>query len=222
MHELAGIPSPGPAVTAYTLSLDDPQKMGEAARERSSRPLLKLKLGGDGQDVARITAVREGAPAARLIVDANEAWDAAGLAEWLPAMSELGVSMVEQPMPAADDAALAGVRHPVPLCADESCHTRADLATLAGRYDMVNVKLDKAGGLTESLALVREARALGLEVMVGCMVGSSLAMAPALLLTAGAAFVDLDGPLLLAEDRDPALRYDDAGYVHAALPALWG
>lgn len=222
VHELAGIAAPMPVITAYTLSLDEPRAMGEAARERALRPLLKLKLGGDGRDLERIAAVREGAPMATLIVDANEAWDAKGLAEWLPAMSELGVAMVEQPMPAADDAALAEVPHPVPLCADESCHTRADLARLAGRYDMVNVKLDKTGGLTEALALVREAHALGLQVMVGCMVGSSLAMAPAMLLTEGAAYVDLDGPLLLAEDREPGLRYDDAGFVHAAPRALWG
>ena len=222
VHELAGVDAPRAVITAYTLSLDAPAAMGEAARVHAARPLLKLKLGGDGEDLARVAAVRAGAPDARLIVDANEAWNASQAREMLPAMAELGVSMVEQPMPAADDTALADMPHPVPVCADESCHTSADPARLLGRYEMVNVKLDKTGGLTEALALVGAARELGLEVMVGCMIGSSLAMAPAMLLTTGASLVDLDAPLLLAEDREPAMRYDEAGCVHPAPRAVWG
>ena len=218
--ELAGLAPPQPCVTAVTLSLDTPEGMGRAAARHAAMPLLKLKVTGEG-DLDRIRAVRANAPGARLIVDANEGWTAPMLDALLPAFAALGVEMVEQPLPAADDGALAGRRFALPLCADESCHTRADLPRLAGRYRMVNVKLDKTGGLTEALALAAEARAMGLRLMVGCMVGTSLAMAPAALLAGGADYVDLDGPLLLARDRTPGLGYDGAA-LQPPEPALWG
>ena len=217
---LAGLPEPGPEVTAYTLSLDEPEAMRAQAAENAHRPLLKVKLGAQG-DMPRLEAVRRGAPRARLIVDANEGWGVDAYAELAPHLARLGVAMVEQPLPAGADEALSEIARPVPVCADESCHDRASLAGLTGRYDLVNVKLDKAGGLTEALALREAARAEGLGVMVGCMVGSSLAMAPAVLAAQGAVFVDLDGPLLLREDRDPPLLYDEAG-VHPPEAALWG
>jgi L-Ala-D/L-Glu epimerase / N-acetyl-D-glutamate racemase len=218
--ELAGIATMRPLVTAYTLSLDTPERMAAAAAAQRGRPLLKLKLSGDG-DVERVRAVRRAAPAARLIVDANEGWRERHLTEVMPALAEFGVALIEQPLPAGDDAALAAVPHPIPICADESCHTRADLDGLAGKYEAVNIKLDKAGGLTEALALAREAEARGLTVMVGCMIGSSLAMAPAMLVAQRAQFVDLDAPLLLASDRVPGLRYDGST-VYPSEPALWG
>ena len=218
--QLAGLPEPGPEVTAYTLSLDNPEAMRAQAAEHAARPLLKVKLGGDG-DLARIEAVRAGAPRARIVVDANEGWTPDAYAALAPALVRLGVAMVEQPLPAGDDAALGLMPRPLPVCADESCHDRASLPALAGRYDMVNIKLDKTGGLTEALALRDAARAAGLRVMVGCMVGSSLAMAPAVLVAQGAEVVDLDGPLLLARDRDHPLRYDHWG-VHPPAPELWG
>ena len=218
--QLAGLPEPGPLVTAYTLSLDAPEAMRAQAAENAHRPLLKVKLGAQG-DMPRLEAVREGAPRARLIVDANEGWSAEAYAELAPHLARLGVAMVEQPLPAGADGALGEMERPVPVCADESCHDRASLPALRGRYDLVNVKLDKAGGLTEALALRDAARAAGFGVMVGCMVGTSLAMAPAVLVAQGAEFVDLDGPLLLARDREPPLRYDEAG-VHPPEAALWG
>nr|WP_221288313.1 N-acetyl-D-Glu racemase DgcA [Amaricoccus macauensis] len=218
--DLAGLPAPGPEITAYTLSLDTPDAMRAEAARQASRPLLKIKLGGDG-DMARLEAVRDGAPAARIIVDANEGWTPESYAALAPALLKLGVEMVEQPLPAGDDAALAGMARPLPVCADESCHDRASLAGLAGKYDVVNIKLDKTGGLTEALALRAEAEALGFGIMVGCMVGSSLAMAPAVVVAQGAAFVDLDGPLLLAADRPHGLHYD-AGGVYPPEPELWG
>ena len=218
--DLAGLARPEPVTTCYTLSLGAPEAMEAAARSASHRPLLKVKLGGAG-DPARIAAVRRGAPDARLVVDANEAWDAATIEENLAACAEAGVLLVEQPLPAKDDALLARIAHPIPLCADESLHPGASLDPLVGRYDAVNVKLDKAGGLTEALALAEAARARGLAVMVGCMVGTSLSMAPATLLSPQAAFVDLDGPLLLASDRAPCLRYDGS-LVHPPEAALWG
>ena len=220
VSEFAGIPTMRPLVTAYTLSLDTPERMAAAAAAQRDRPLLKLKLSGDG-DVERVRAVRRAAPAARLIVDANEGWRERHLTEVMPALAEFGVALIEQPLPAGDDAALAAVPHPIPICADESCHTRADLDRLAGKYEAVNIKLDKAGGLTEALALAREAEARGLTVMVGCMIGSSLAMAPAMLVAQRAQFVDLDAPLLLASDRVPGLRYDGST-VYPSEPALWG
>lgn len=218
---LAGLPEPTGIVTAYTLSLDTPTAMGTAAAGARERPLLKLKLAGDGRDVERVAAVRRHAPEARLIVDANEGWRPADLAPLLREMAALRVELVEQPLPAGDDAALAEVERAVPVCADESCHTRDRLAELAGRYDAVNIKLDKTGGLTEALALATEARARGLAVMVGCMLGTSLAMAPALLVATGAKVVDLDGPLLLARDRQPGLVFDGS-VIRPPVPALWG
>jgi L-alanine-DL-glutamate epimerase-like enolase superfamily enzyme len=218
--EIAGLAAPLPCVTAYTLSLDTPETMRAAAAANAHRPVLKIKL-GTPDDMPRLEAVRAGAPAARLIVDANEGWTAAVYADLAPDLVRLGVALVEQPLPAGADDALRGMARPLPVCADESCHDRASLAGLAGKYDMVNIKLDKTGGLTEALALRDAAVAAGFGVMVGCMVGTSLAMAPAVLVAQGAAVTDLDGPLLLAEDRDPPLRYDDRG-VHPADPALWG
>lgn len=218
--QLAGLSAPGPELTAFTLSLAAPEAMRAAAAKNARRPLLKVKLGGEG-DMARLEAVRAGAPRARIVVDANEGWTADEYAALAPALLRLGVEMVEQPLPAGQDRSLAEIDRPLPVCADESCHTSADLAALAGRYDMVNVKLDKTGGLTEALRLRDAARAAGFGVMVGCMVGSSLAMAPAVLVAQGAAVTDLDGPLLLARDRGHPLVYDEAG-VHPSTPELWG
>ena len=218
--QLAGLPAPGPEITAYTLSLDSPENMRAQAAEHAHRPLLKIKL-GTPDDMPRLEAVRAGAPRADIIVDANEGWSAEVYADLAPHLLRLGVKLVEQPLPAADDSALLGLDRPVPVCADESAHDRASLAHLAGKYDVVNIKLDKTGGLTEALALKREALAQGFEVMVGCMVGSSLAMAPATLVAQGALITDLDGPLLLAEDRAHPLQFDAAG-VHPPTAALWG
>lgn len=219
-HIMAGVPFMGPEITAYTLSLADPDTMRAKAAEHAHRPLLKIKLGGEG-DMARLEAVRAGAPKTDIIIDANEGWDADTYRDLAPALVKLGVKMVEQPMPAGDDDALADMERVLPVCADESCHDRASLPALAGKYDMVNIKLDKTGGLTEALALKRDAQAAGFAIMVGCMVGSSLAMAPATLLAQGVAFTDLDGPLLLATDRPVSLTFDAAG-VHPPVPALWG
>ena len=219
--ELAGLAPPGPEITAYTLSLDTPEAMRAQAAAHAFRPLLKTKLGGGEADVARIEAVRAGAPDARIIVDANEGWTPELYRTLAPVLVRLGVEMVEQPLPAGADGALAELERGRPGCADESCHDRASLPALRGKYDMVNIKLDKAGGLTEALALRAAARAEGFDIMVGCMVGSSLAMAPAVLVAQGASVVDLDGPLLLAADRDTPLRYDTDG-VHPSEPTLWG
>lgn len=218
--ELAGLASPGPVVTAFTLSLDSPERMRQAAERHASRPLLKIKLGGEG-DMARLEAVRKGAPDTPIVVDANEGWTAEVYSELAPHLVRLGVALIEQPLPAADDALLAEIDRPLPVCADESCHDRKSLADLKGKYDVVNIKLDKTGGLTEALALRDAAREAGFGVMVGCMVGTSLAMAPAILVAQGAAIVDLDGPLLLAEDRDTPLEYDARG-LHPSRPELWG
>ena len=218
--EIAGLPAPRPEITAYTLSLDTPDNMRAAAAKNAHRPLLKIKLGTEG-DMPRLEAVRAGAPEARVIVDANEGWTAEVYAELAPHLMRLGVAMVEQPLPAGDDGMLGEIARPLPVCADESGDDRASLPALRGKYDMVNIKLDKTGGLTEALALRDAARAEGYGIMVGCMIGSSLAMAPAVLVAQGAAFTDLDGPLLLAEDRDPPLGYDTAG-VHPPAAALWG
>ena len=218
--DLLKLAEPAPQITAYTLSLDSPDAMQKQAAENAFRPLLKIKL-GTPDDMARLEAVRAGAPGATIIVDANEGWSAEVYAELAPHLLRLGVALVEQPLPAGDDDALAGMDRPVPVCADESCHDRASLAGLRGKYDMVNIKLDKTGGLTEALALREAARTEGYDVMVGCMVGSSLAMAPAVLVAQGAAVTDLDGPLLLAEDREQPLQFDEAG-VHPSAPGLWG
>jgi L-alanine-DL-glutamate epimerase-like enolase superfamily enzyme len=218
--DLAGLVSPRPEITAYTLSLDTPDAMRAQAARHAHRPLLKIKL-GTPDDMPRLEAVRSGAPDARIIVDANEGWSAPVYADLAPHLLRLGVDLVEQPLPAGEDDALLGMTRPVPVCADESCHDRTSLPGLAGKYDVVNIKLDKTGGLTEALALRDAAVAQGFGIMVGCMVGSSLAMAPAVLVAQGAAVVDLDGPLLLAEDRDTPLVFDDAG-VHPPGAALWG
>lgn len=218
--DLRGVPAPQPEITAYTLSLDTPDKMQAQAALNAYRPILKIKL-GTPDDMARLEAVRRGAPGSAIIVDANEGWTADVYADLAPHLLRLGVLMVEQPLPAGADDMLSEIARPLPVCADESCHDRASLAGLRGKYDMVNIKLDKTGGLTEALALKAEAIAEGFDVMVGCMVGSSLAMAPAVLLAQGVAFTDLDGPLLLAEDREEPLIFDDAG-VHAPGAALWG
>jgi L-alanine-DL-glutamate epimerase-like enolase superfamily enzyme len=218
--ELAGLPALRPLVTAYTISLGAPDAMPEAARAAASRPLLTIKLGAPG-DASRIAAVRAAAPKSELIVDANEGWKPENLAENLAACSAAGVTLVEQPLPASGDEALAGIARPIAICADESVHDRSSLGALVGRYDAVNIKLDKAGGLTEALSMAAEAERLGLRIMVGCMVGTSLAMAPAMLVAQRASVVDLDGALLLAKDRPDGLRYDGS-LVHPPTPALWG
>jgi L-alanine-DL-glutamate epimerase-like enolase superfamily enzyme len=218
--QLAGLTAPAPVVTAFTLSLDTPERMEQAAARHAFRPLLKIKLGGE-DDMARLEAVRKGAPNTRIIVDANEGWTAEIYSELAAHLVRLGVALVEQPLPAGEDGMLAEIERPLPVCADESCHDRTSLSALKGKYDMVNIKLDKTGGLTEALALRDAARDAGFGVMVGCMVGTSLAMAPAVLVAQGAAIVDLDGPLLLAEDRDTPLEYDAQG-LHPPRPELWG
>jgi L-alanine-DL-glutamate epimerase-like enolase superfamily enzyme len=220
VHELLGAPAPQPVTTAYTVSLGTPEEMGQAAGKVSSRPLLKIKLGGTG-DIERLAAVRRAAPRCELIVDANEGWAADNLTESLALCARAGVVLVEQPLPSNRDGALSGLRRPIPVCADESAHTRASLPTLRGKYDAVNIKLDKAGGLTEAIAMAREARELGFIVMVGCMVATSLSMAPAILVAQHAHVVDLDGAMLLQRDRTPGLVYEN-GLVYPAEPALWG
>ncbi len=218
--ELAGLPAPKPEITAYTLSLDTPEKMRAQAAKHAFRPLLKIKL-GTPDDMARLEAVRAGAPKSTIIVDANEGWSADVYADLAPHLVRLGVALVEQPLPAGEDDALLGMERPVPVCADESAHDRASLSKLKGKYDVVNIKLDKTGGLSEALALKAAALTEGYKVMVGCMVGSSLAMAPATLVAQGAMVTDLDGPLLLAEDREHPLQFDEKG-VHPPTPDLWG
>lgn len=218
--DLLKLPAPRPEITAYTLSLDTPDAMQVQAAQNAARPLLKIKL-GTPDDMARLEAVRRGAPDSRIIVDANEGWSAEVYADLAPHLIRLGVQMVEQPMPAGADDMLGEIARPLPVCADESCHDCTSLPALRGKYDMVNIKLDKTGGLTEALALKGDSIAQGYGVMVGCMVGSSLAMAPATILAQGVAFTDLDGPLLLAEDRAEPLIFDAAG-VHAPTAGLWG
>jgi L-alanine-DL-glutamate epimerase-like enolase superfamily enzyme len=224
VHELAGLPVPHPVTTAYTISLGPAADMANAAAKAANKPasraLLKVKLGAPG-DAERIAAVRQAAPKATLIVDANEGWDEAGLGANLAACAEAGVALVEQPLPAGRDQPLVGMTRPLPICADESAHGLASLPNLAGRYDLVNVKLDKTGGLTEALAMAAAAERMKLGVMAGCMVATSLSMAPAMLLAQRARFVDLDGPLLLAKDRADGLRYE-ASLVYPPTPALWG
>jgi L-alanine-DL-glutamate epimerase-like enolase superfamily enzyme len=218
--ELAGVAPLHAVETAFTISLGPPDKMAARARDAAHYPLLKLKLGGDG-DEARLAAVRGAVPNARLIADANEAWSTSNLERLLAAAKAAGVELVEQPLPAGDDAILQHIVRAVPVCADESVDDRASLRELAQRYDAVNIKLDKTGGLTEALATVTEARKLGLKIMAGCMVATSLAMAPALLLAQDADWVDLDGPLLLERDRVPGLAYT-SGTVMPPPAALWG
>jgi L-alanine-DL-glutamate epimerase-like enolase superfamily enzyme len=219
-HELLGLDTPQPLVTAYTISLGSPDAMAAAAAAASARPLLKVKLGGDG-DPDRIAAVRRAAPRAELIVDANEGWRGENLAANLAACAAAGVTLVEQPLPAAADAVLATIARPIPVCADESVHDRASLSSLVGKYDAVNIKLDKAGGLTEALALADAAQGLGFSLMVGCMISTSLSIAPAMLVARRARVVDLDGPLLLAKDRPGGMRFAGS-VVYPAARDLWG
>lgn len=218
--QLAGLPEPKSVTTCFTLSLESPEKMLAAASKSASMPILKIKLGGDG-DLDRLRAVREGAPNSQLVVDANEGWSVDDYHKLAPVMVELGVALVEQPLPADNDDALKGIERTLPVCADESCHDRASLEKLHGKYDFINIKLDKTGGLTEALALKAAAEDAGFKIMVGCMVSTSLAMAPGLLVAQGAALVDLDGPLLLAEDRTPAIAFEGA-IMSPAPSALWG
>ncbi len=218
--DLIGMAAPEPLVTAYSVTLDSPEAMGRAAAAQAHRPLLKLKLGGP-EDLERVGAVRANAPAARIVVDANEAWRIDDYTALAPELAALGVEMIEQPLPAGEDAALASVSRPVPVCADESCHDTASLAGLAGRYDMVNIKLDKTGGLTEALTLKAMAEAAGFGIMVGCMMATSLSMAPAFLVAQGAQVVDLDAPLILARDQESGLVYEGS-LVHAPSAELWG
>jgi L-alanine-DL-glutamate epimerase-like enolase superfamily enzyme len=218
--DLLGRSAPQPCVTAYTISLGSPQSMADATAKVADLPLLKIKLGGDG-DAERIAAVRKAAPQSQLIVDANEAWTNANLAQNLAACAAVGVTLVEQPLPAGQDELLARINRPIAVCADESVHDRGSLEGLRNRYDAVNIKLDKTGGLTEALAMADAARALGFDIMVGCMVATSLSMAPAMLLAAQARFVDLDGPLLLAHDRDNGLHYEGS-LVYPPDATLWG
>ena len=220
---LAGLPEPRGVITAYTLSLDTPEAMETAARKAAERPLLKVKLGAAG-DPERIAAVRRGAPRSRLVADANEGWDEACLEPNFAACKAAGVELIEQPLPAGKDGILADLgaaRRGIQICADESLHTTADLSSVAELYQAINIKLDKAGGLTAALALLTEARRHGLTVMAGCMVGTSLAMAPALLIAARADFADLDGPLLLARDREPGLVYSGSEILPFG-PEVWG
>jgi L-Ala-D/L-Glu epimerase len=218
--ELAGVPEPRPVTTCYTLSLGEPDSMEAAAAAARHRPLLKVKLGGEG-DVERIAAVRAGAPLSRLVVDANEAWSEANLAINAAACAQAGVELIEQPLPADADDALRDFRSPVALCADESVHARDTLQAVARKYQAINIKLDKTGGLTEALAMAEAAEAAGLKIMVGCMLGTSLGMAPALLIASRAAWVDLDGPLLLAHDREPGLAFEGSTILPFG-PELWG
>jgi len=216
----AGFARLDPVKTCYTLSLASPAQMGDAARAARGRPMLKLKIGG-ADDLACVAAVRAAAPKTRLVVDANEALSFDDLRRLAPDFAKLGVQLIEQPLKAGEDAELEGYDSPVPLCADESLHTRRELADCARRYDAINIKLDKSGGLTEALALKRDAQGLGLEIMAGCMVATSLAMAPALLIAQGASVVDLDGPLLLAKDREPGLTFIGS-MIEPPPSRLWG
>ncbi len=224
VYALAGQPAPHALTTAFTISLAPPDVMAAAAAKVASRALLKVKLGGNGEnggDAARIAAVRAAAPKATLTVDANEGWDADNLDRHLAACAEAGVVLVEQPLPDGRDQALAQVKRAIPVCADKSAHDRASLSALVGKYDAINIKLDKTGGLTEALAMAEQAQQLGFIVMAGCMVATSLAMAPAMLLAQAARYVDLDGPLLLAKDRPEGLRYEGS-LVYPPDAALWG
>jgi L-alanine-DL-glutamate epimerase-like enolase superfamily enzyme len=218
--ELAGLGTPKPVETAFTLAFDTPDKMAEVAAAHRTRPLFKLELGGEG-DMDRVRAVRQAAPAARLIVDANEAWTAPRLAAFMPMLLDARVELIEQPLPAGTDDALAGMASPIPLCANESCRVVADLDGLQGKYAAIAIELDKVGGLTEALALAAEAKRRGFRIMVAGGIGTSLGVAPALLVAQQAEFVDLDGPLRLASDRASGLRYDGST-IHPADPKLWG
>jgi L-alanine-DL-glutamate epimerase-like enolase superfamily enzyme len=219
--ELANVQMKPAIETSFTISLDTPDNMAVAAKANASAPILKLKLGGDDFDLARVEAVRDAAPAARLLIDANESWSLAHYQKIVSALKRLGVELIEQPFPADADEVLETLDHPVPVCADESCHTSIDVPRLTNRYEMINVKLDKTGGLTEALHLCERAREQGFKLLIGCMVGTSLSMAPARLLASASEYVDLDGPLLLVRDRDCGLTYENN---QIGLPSreLWG
>ena len=219
--ELANITIVPEVETSFTISLDIPEKMGAAAKANANLPVLKLKLGGDNLDLARIEGVRTTAPAARLLIDANESWSPEHYQKIIPALKQLGVELIEQPFPANADDVLETLDHPIPICADESCHTSTDLSRLTNRYEVVNVKLDKTGGLTEALRLCERARAAGFKLLIGCMVSTSLGMAPARILASTADYVDLDGPLLLARDRENLLSYHDSK-IGIPPRELWG
>jgi L-alanine-DL-glutamate epimerase-like enolase superfamily enzyme len=219
--ELANIAMVPEVETSFTISLDAPDKMAAATKAAANSPLLKLKLGGDELDLARIQAVRNAAPAARLLIDANESWSPEHYRKIVPALKELGVELIEQPFPADADEVLESLDHPIPICADESCHTTADLPRVKNRYEIINVKLDKTGGLTEALRLCGRARENGFNLLIGCMVCTSLGIAPARLLASGAEWIDLDGPLLLASDRDHSLSYHN-GKMSVPPRDLWG
>ncbi|MBP6014067.1 MAG: dipeptide epimerase [Alphaproteobacteria bacterium] len=217
--DLAGLPEPRPATTALTIALNEPAAMA-AATHAANAPLLKVKL-GSADDMTRLAAVRAASPTATLIVDPNEAWSFDQLESYGAQLNRLGVTLIEQPLPADADANLAGHSSPVPICADEALHTAADLRGIAGKYAAINIKLDKTGGLTAALELAREAQNSGLSIMIGCMVSTSLSMAPAFVLSSMAHFIDLDGPLLLAKDRQPGIRYDGTR-MFAPARELWG
>jgi L-alanine-DL-glutamate epimerase-like enolase superfamily enzyme len=219
--ELANLPMLPEVETSFTISLNTADRMGEAAKAAASAPILKLKLGGDSLDLARVKAVRASAPWARLLVDANESWSPEHYRQIVPPLKELGVKLIEQPFPANADEVLGTLDHSVPVCADESCHITADLSRLKNRYEVINVKLDKTGGLTEALRLCERARESGFKLLIGCMVGTSLGMAPARVLASIADYVDLDGPLLLARDREHGLTYQN-GNIDIPTRELWG
>jgi L-Ala-D/L-Glu epimerase len=219
--ELANIPMVSEVETSFTISLDTPAAMAAAARASANAPILKLKLGGDDVDLARVEAVRAAAPKPRLLIDANESWSPDHYRNIVPELKRLGVELIEQPFPADADEVLDTLDHPIPVCADESCHTRADLPRLTNLYDMINVKLDKTGGLTEALRLCESARESGFKLLIGCMVGTSLSMAPARILASNADHVDLDGPLLLARDRDHGFTYEN-NRLGSPDRRLWG
>jgi L-Ala-D/L-Glu epimerase len=219
--ELANIPVISEVVTSFTISLDTPKKMGAAAKASSTSPILKLKLGGESSDLARVKAAREAAPSSRLIIDGNESWSAEHYEEIVRALKKLGIELIEQPFPADADEVLESLDHPIPVCADESCHTSADLSRLMNRYEAVNVKLDKTGGLTEALRLCENARQSGFKLLIGCMVCTSLGIAPARVLASFAEWIDLDGPLLLTRDREHGLAYEN-GRIGLFSGQLWG
>jgi len=219
--ELANLPIVHQVETSFTISLDASEKMGDAAKAAATRPILKLKLGGESLDLSRVEAVHQAAPSARLLIDANESWSPDHYRKIVPALKELSVELIEQPFPADADEVLETLDHPIPLCADESCHTTAELPGLKNRYEVINVKLDKTGGLTEALRVCERARENGFKLLIGCMVGTSLGMAPARLLGSFADYVDLDGPLLLSRDRDHGLTYQN-GKMGLPTPELWG
>jgi L-Ala-D/L-Glu epimerase len=220
VSDIVGLPRLRELTTAVTVSFGDAQAMAVSTKALVNRPLIKVKVGGEN-DADRIRAVAEAAPASRIIIDANEGWNEDNIVENMLAAAKAGVVLIEQPLPAGNDAILAKIPHPVPICADESAHGTDDLHTLLGHYDSINIKLDKTGGLTEALRMQKRARELGFGIMIGCMVGTSLAMAPAVLVAQDADFVDLDGPLILREDRKPGLVFKGSRFS-PPQPELWG